>query len=65
MKNFPLVSIWRAQLLRLSMALELFVFFLSKYVSRHIIDQMYKVSVRPHIDYSDVIYHDQSMSPSS
>ena len=35
--------------------------FLSKYVSRNVLDQMYKLYVRPHIDYGDVIYHDQSM----
>ena len=32
-----------------------------KYVSRNVLDQMYKLYVRPHIDYGDVIYHDQSM----
>ena len=42
------------------MALELFVF-LSKYVSRNVLYQMYKLYVRPHIDYGNVIYHNQSM----
>ena len=35
--------------------------FLSKYASRDILDQMYKLFVRPHLDYGDIIYHDQSM----
>ena len=30
---------------------------LSKYVSRHVLDQMYKLYVRPHLDNGDVIYH--------
>ena len=35
--------------------------FLSKYASRDILDQMYKLFVRPHLDYGDIIYYDQSM----
>ena len=31
--------------------------FLSKYVSRDVLDQMYKLYVRPHLDYGDIIYH--------
>ena len=31
--------------------------FLSKYVSREALDQIYKLYVRPHLDYSDTIYH--------
>ena len=31
--------------------------FLSKYVSRDVLDQIYKLYVRPHLDYSDIIYH--------
>ena len=31
--------------------------YLSKYVSRDVLDQMYKLHVRPHLDYGDVIYH--------
>ena len=31
--------------------------FMSKYVSCHILDQMYKLYVRPHLDYGDLIYH--------
>ena len=31
--------------------------FLSKYVSRDALDQIYKLSVRPHLDYGDIIYH--------
>ena len=30
---------------------------LSKYVSRDILDQIYKLYVRPHLDYGDIIYH--------
>ena len=30
---------------------------LSKYVSRHVLDQIYKLYVRPHLDYGDIIYH--------
>ena len=29
----------------------------SKYVSRDILDQIYKLYVRPHLDYGDIIYH--------
>ena len=31
--------------------------FLSKYMSRDVLDQIYKLYVRPHLDYSDIIYH--------
>ena len=30
--------------------------YLSKYVSRDVLDQMYKLYVRPHLDYGDIIY---------
>lgn len=31
--------------------------YLSKYVSRAVLDQIYKLYVRPHLDYGDIIYH--------
>ena len=31
--------------------------FLSKYGSRNVLDQTYKLYVRPHLDYCDIIYH--------
>ena len=31
--------------------------FLSRYLSRGVLDQIYKLYVRPHLDYSDIIYH--------
>ena len=31
--------------------------YLSKYVSRDVLDQIYKLYVRPHLDYGDIIYH--------
>ena len=31
--------------------------YLSKYVSRDILDQIYKLFVVPHLDYGDIIYH--------
>ena len=31
--------------------------FLSKYVSGNVLDQIYKLYVRPHLDYGDIIYH--------
>ena len=31
--------------------------YLSKYVSRDVLDQMYKLHMRPHLDYGDIIYH--------
>lgn len=34
--------------------------FLSKYVSRFVMDRMYKMYVRPHLDYGDCIFHGQS-----
>ena len=33
--------------------------FLSKYVTRPVLDKMYKMYVRPHLDYGDIIYHNQ------
>ena len=33
--------------------------FLSKYVSPIVLDKTYKMYVRPHLDYGDVILHDQ------
>ena len=31
--------------------------YLSKYVSREVLDQTYKPYVRPHLDYGDIVYH--------
>ena len=31
--------------------------YLSKYISRDVLDQIYKLYVRPHLDYGDLIYH--------
>ena len=31
--------------------------YLSKYVSLDVLDQIYKLYVRPHLDYGDIIYH--------
>ena len=31
--------------------------FLSKYVSRNVLDLIYKLYIRPHLDYGDIIYH--------
>ena len=38
----------------------------AKYVSRDVLDQMYKLYVRPHLDYGDLMYHidDPEVSPS-
>ena len=33
--------------------------FLSKYTTRPVLDKMYKMYVRPHLDYGDIIYHNQ------
>ena len=33
--------------------------YLSKYLSRRVLDLSYKLYVRPHLDYGDVIYHNQ------
>ena len=33
--------------------------FLSKYTTRRVLDMMYKLYVRPHLDYGDVLYHNQ------
>ena len=30
---------------------------LSKYLSRHVLDQIYKLHERPHLDYGDIVYH--------
>ena len=31
--------------------------YLSRYVSRDVLDQVYKLYVRPHLDHGDIIYH--------
>ena len=31
--------------------------FVFRYVTRDVLDQMYKLYVRPHLDYGDVLYH--------
>ena len=31
--------------------------YISKYVSRDVLDQMWKLYARPHLDYGDIIYH--------
>ena len=31
--------------------------YMAKYVSRDVRDQIYKLCVRPHLDYGDIIYH--------
>ena len=31
--------------------------YLSKYVSRDVLDQIYKLYIRPHLDYGNIIYH--------
>ena len=31
--------------------------YLSKYVSKHVLNQIYKLYVRPHLDYGDIVYH--------
>ena len=33
------------------------IMYISKYVSRNVLDQVYKLYVRPHLDYGDIIYH--------
>ena len=35
--------------------------FLSKYLTREKLSLIYKIHVRPHLDYGDVIYHNQSL----
>ena len=31
--------------------------YLSRYVNREVLDQVYKLRVRPHLDYGDILYH--------
>ena len=33
--------------------------FISRYVSRSVLEKLYKMHIRPHLDYEDVIYHGQ------
>ena len=33
--------------------------FISKYVSRNVLNMVYKLYIRPHLDYGDVIFHNQ------
>ena len=35
--------------------------FMARYVHRDVLDQMYKLYVRPHLDYGDIIYHNQNL----
>ena len=35
--------------------------FLCKYVDRNVLDLSYKMYVRPHLDYGDIIFHNQRM----
>ena len=35
--------------------------FMARYLHRDVLDQMYKLYVRPHLDYGDVIYHNQNL----
>ena len=35
--------------------------FMARYMHRDVLDQMYELYVRPHLDYGDVIYHNQSL----
>ena len=39
------------------------IHYLSKHVSRDVLDQMYKLYVRPHLDYDAIIYHKHIMMP--
>ena len=34
--------------------------YMSRHVSRDVLDTMYKMYIRPHLDYADVIYHGQN-----
>ena len=38
--------------------------FMSKYVSRDVLDQMYKLYVRPRVDYGELIYHKDDLEAS-
>ena len=40
-----------------------FIRHLSRYLSRHVLDQIYKLNVRPHLDFGDIVYykHDPHM----
>ena len=31
--------------------------FISRYVTKDVLDQMYKLYVQPHLDYGDILYH--------
>ena len=31
--------------------------YLSRYVNREVLDQVYKLRVRPHLEYGDILYH--------
>ena len=35
--------------------------FMARYVHHGVLDQMYKLYVRPHLDYGDIIYHNQNL----
>ena len=36
--------------------------FMSKYLHRDVLDQLYKLYVRPHLDYCDIIYHKHDLN---
>ena len=33
--------------------------FISRFVSRDVLEKLYKMHIRPHLDYGDIIYHGQ------
>ena len=39
--------------------------FMAKYVTRNVLDQMYKLYVRPYLDYGDVFYHRDDLEMNS
>ena len=36
--------------------------YLSKWVTSKVLDQTYKMSVRPHLEYGDIIFHDKILN---
>ena len=34
--------------------------YLSRYITRKVLDMIYKLHVRPHLDYGDIIYHNMT-----
>ena len=55
-ENLDLMSQIREAILKAGRGIGM-IKFLSKYVFRNVLDQIYRLYIGPHLDYGDIIYH--------